>query len=168
MYVQKTNAKQPTLRKPIIVIHIDNTIADIKGSAQRLGLTEDEFKSDIRRFLRNLSPVQGVKEFMERAIMDAEVHVMIDDKESNPVCDAELIWLIAHFKECITDVHVMKRQSVGDYFIHAEPVSIEDWRKDADIAFGSEKYPDWDAVLNRLEPFDTVCKWFDWTEYESR
>ena len=64
------------------------------------------------------------------------------------------------------DVHVMKRQSVGDYFIHAEPVSIEEWHKDADIAFGSAEFPDWVAVLEHLEPFDMVSKWFDWKEYE--
>lgn len=39
------------------------------------------------------------------------------------------------------EVHVMKRQSVADHFIHAEPVSIEEWQKDADIAFGSAEFP---------------------------
>lgn len=61
---------------------------------------------------------------------------------------------------------VAELEVIASIFIHAEPVSTEDWQKDAEIAFGSAELSDWDAVLEHLEPFDMVSKWFDWNEYE--
>ena len=140
------------MKKKIIYIDLDNTLANYLDEAKVCNLTTKEAKRT-KGFFRKLKPIDGAIEAYNLLDKYFEVYILSTAPWSNPDSLMEKIlwvkeWLPNAYKNVIFSHH--KNLNIGDYLIDD---SIKNGAGDflgEHIQIHSNKFPNWESVINYI------------------
>jgi 5'(3')-deoxyribonucleotidase len=137
------------MKKKIIYVDMDNTLADYIGYANECNLNVKDAKH-IRGFFRSLPPMPGAIEAFNKLSEYFDVYILTTVPWSNPLAFAEKIawvkeWLPNCYKNVIASHH--KDLNNGDYLIDdSEKNGAGDFHG-VHIPIHSDKFKNWDDVI---------------------
>lgn len=154
------------MTKKILYIDMDGTISDFNGAIQEAypdmdmsdfaanEKTIDEHCAKNPDIFHHLKPIKGAIEAIDTLWPHYEIYFL-----STPMWDlpssweGKRIWVEKHFGEKVKRRLILthrKDLSLGDYLIDDRLKNGAGEFKGELIHFATDKYPDWDAVLNHL------------------
>ena len=137
----------------ICYIDMDDTLCDFRGAFMReisknknIGYPQSQLK-----FFENLEPIEGAIGAYHILKRHFDVRILTRPSIINPLCYMEKrLWVEKHlgFEEC-KNLFIAPDKTLlrGDYLIDDNPqkgLLVPEWKQ---ILFGSEEFPDWEAVL---------------------
>jgi 5'-nucleotidase len=148
------------LNKKIIYIDMDGVLADYMTAFDKaIEMNPDiKFPQATYGFFANLQPITGAIKAVTQLIDDPifDVHILTSPSVKNPLCYTEKrVWIEKYFNLdlCEKLVIAMNKSLLrGDFLIDdlSTGAGQEDFQGQL-ILFGSEKYPDWSAVLHMFQ-----------------
>ena len=131
---------------------MDGVLCDYAGRAREIGVTLDDAQY-IKGFFGKLEPIPGAIDAFNKLAEDFEVYILSCACWRNPSSFSDkVLWinkyLPAGIKRLILTHH--KDLCVGDYLIDDRPHHGTDKFNGEWIKFGSEKFPDWNSVLDYI------------------
>ncbi len=150
----------------IIHIDMDGVMCQLKGrdglslkETYKQALLENPdapFPFSVPGFFENLKPMPGAIDSVNRLRSWADVYVLTSPSVKNPLCYTEKrLWIEKYFdlefcKKMIITAHkeLIKGHILIDDYTHGKGQDKFEGRL---IHFGSEQYPDWDAVMRDIE-----------------
>ena len=140
------------MKKKIVYIDLDNTLADYMGEAQRLHIDPKEAKH-VKGFFRNLQPLPKAVESYNKLTEHFDVYILSTAPWSNPNSLVEKMeWVKEHFPTAHKNVIFSHRKdlNIGDYLIDDLLKNGADKFTGEHIQIGTERFPDWDTVLTYI------------------
>lgn len=139
------------MKKKIIYIDLDNTLANYSKSANEQGILPSEAKHT-KGFFRNLKPVDGAIEAYNLLDKYFDVYILSTAPWSNPDSLAEKLlwvkeWLPNAYKNVIFSHH--KNLNIGDYLIDDSLCNGASDFTGEHIHIGCE-FPDWNSVIKYI------------------
>ena len=139
--------------KKIIYIDLDNTLADYLALAQEMNVEPKDAKR-IQGFFAQLQPMPGAIDAYNRLAEHFDVYILSTAPWNNPSAWSDkVIWITKHlddvFHKKVVITHC-KHLCKGDILIddrdkHGVTEFEGEW-----IHFGSERFPNWETVLEYL------------------
>lgn len=136
----------------IVYIDLDNTLADYAGEADRRGIPQKEAKH-VKGFFKSLKPLPKAVESYNKLCEHFEVYILSTAPWSNPNSLVEKMeWVKATFPTAHKNVIFSHRKdlNMGDYLIDDMTRNGAGEFKGEHIQIGTEKFPDWDSVINYI------------------
>ena len=142
----------------ILYIDMDNVLVDFGFAVDRLDEKtrkkyEDKF-DEIPGIFSKMEPMEGAVESFKKLSKHFDTYVLSTSPWENPSAWSDkLIWVKKYlgsyaYKRLILTHH--KNLNSGDYLIDDRTKNGVDEFTGEHIHFGSERFPDWDTVLNYL------------------
>ena len=140
------------MKKKIVYIDLDNTLANYSKAANEQGISPIEAKHT-KGFFRNLKPVNGAIEAYNLLDKYFEVYILSTAPWSNPDSLTEkLLWVKEYlpkaYKNVIFSHH--KNLNIGDYLIDDSLGNGAANFTGEHIQIGNFKFPCWTAVINYI------------------
>ncbi len=149
------------MKSKIIYVDMDNVLVDFKSAIEQLS---EEVKNEYNDRLDEVPSIFSLMHPMPNAI---ESYKLLAEKydtyilstspwENHSAAHDKLVWVKQYlgkeaYKRLILSHH--KHLNMGDYLIDDRDAhNGSDKFKGEFIHFGSEKFPDWEAVINYLVP----------------
>jgi 5'(3')-deoxyribonucleotidase len=154
------------MTKKILFFDMDNVLVNFQSGIDRLDeATKQAYEGhidDVPGIFALMDPIEGAKEAVEILAKKYDVYILSTAPWKNPTaCNDKLAWVKKHFdvdgdekknffyKRLILTHH--KNLCHGDYLIDDRPHKCgADKFTGEVIHFGSERFPDWDAVVEYL------------------
>lgn len=145
--------------KKIVYVDMDNTICDFrKGVMDNIlapaNANEEEFPQSKLGFFILLEPIKGAIEAVNKLQEKYDVCIATRPSFPNVGCYTEkAIWIRKHLGyEMQKKLYLApdKSRLIGDYLIDDQTSDGQDKFTGKLMQFGSEKYPNWEAVLQEL------------------
>lgn len=144
--------------KKIVYVDMDNVLVDFPSGIERL--SEDMRQEYDGRFddapeiFKHMDPIEGAVEGFIKLSEVYDTYVLSTSPWNNPSAWSDkLLWIKKHlgdhaYKRLILSHH--KNLNMGDYIIDDRTKRGVDKFTGEHIHFGSERFPDWSAVLAYL------------------
>ena len=144
--------------KKILYIDMDNVLVDFESAVARLDeKTHKKYEGkldDIPGIFSKMEPMEGAVESFKKLSKHFDTYVLSTSPWENPSAWSDkLIWVKKYlgsyaYKRLILTHH--KNLNSGDYLIDDRTKNGVDEFTGEHIHFDSERFPDWDTVLNYL------------------
>ena len=144
--------------KKILYIDMDNVLVDFESAVDRLDeKTRKKYEDkldEIPGIFSKMEPMVGAVESFKKLSKHFDTYVLSTSPWENPSAWSDkLIWVKKYlgsyaYKRLILTHH--KNLNSGDYLIDDRTKNGVDEFTGEHIHFGSERFPDWDTVLNYL------------------
>lgn len=143
------------MRSKILYFDMDNALVDFSSGIARL--PQDVIKKygknldDVPGIFALMRPVQGAVDAFQKLASVYDTYILSTAPWNNPSAWSDkLLWVKEHlgtsaYKRLTLTHH--KNLAIGDYLIDDRIKHGVDQFKGMHIHFGSEKFPDWPAVL---------------------
>lgn len=151
------------MTKPILFFDMDNVLVDFQSGINRLDeQTKQKYEGhldDVPGIFALMDPMPGAIEAVQKLRERYDLYILSTAPWKNPTaCNDKLAWVKKHFggkkgdvfyKRLILTHH--KDFCHGDYLIDDRPdkCGVDKFTGEV-IHFGSERFPDWDAVVEYL------------------
>jgi len=150
---------QKKITKPIVYVDMDGVIADFDKNVHLLG-ERDPARGECAcppEYFFDLDLFEGAQEALHELSKHYEVYILSTPQWKNVLSWTEKVrWIQKHFSELLHKRLILSHDKTllkGDYLIDDR---IQDGAfgtfEGEHIHFGSDKFPDWKAVLNYLTP----------------
>ena len=126
---------------------MDGVLADYNGKANY----KDNPEKEATGFFAELEPIEGAVDAFKKLSEHYDCYILTTAPWSSPIAASEKrIWVENHlgdygFKRLMTSHH--KHLHIGDYLIDDRTVNGAGEFTGKHIHFGTEEFPDWNAVL---------------------
>jgi 5'-nucleotidase len=144
--------------KKILYIDMDNVLVDFPSAFPQIS-AEDKAKyedrlDEVPGIFSLMEPIPGAIEAIKNLSFKFDTYILSTSPWENPSAWSDkLIWVKKYigeyaYKRLILSHH--KNLNMGDYLIDDRLKNGADKFQGEHIHFGSDKFPDWDAVTNYL------------------
>ena len=148
------------MARKILYVDMDNVLVDFKTGIDRLSEhTRFEYKGrldEVPGIFALMKPMPGAIEAYERLAERFDTYVLSTSPWENPTAWSDkLLWIQKHLGSTAHKRLILshnKHLNAGDYLIDDRTKNGADRFKGEHIHFGTEQFPDWDAVLAYLIP----------------
>jgi 5'-nucleotidase len=144
--------------KKVLYVDMDNVLVDFQSGVDKLSrdvVREYEgHLDDVPGIFKNMEPMPGAVDSFKELAVRFDTYVLSTAPWKNPSAWSEKVLWIKHYigpaaeKRLIITHH--KNLNFGDYLIDDRTDRGQDSFKGELILFGSEKFPDWPAVMEYL------------------
>lgn len=147
-----------TTKKQIVYVDMDGPSANFdKARDQILEVDPEGHECKVREgFFAGLEVVDGAKDALHELAEHYELYFLSTPTWSNSQCAKEKFdWVKEHFPELMFKRLILSHNKgllKGDYLIDDRITNGVDGFEGEHIHFGTEKFPDWKAVLSYLLP----------------
>ena len=152
------------MKKKIVYVDMDNTIVDFKSGIAKLSKEDQEqYKNnfdDHPEIFALMEPINGAKDALQKLNQYYKLYILSTAPWDNPnAWKQKREWVEKYFgkgeenifyKKVILSHH--KNLVEGDILIDDRPNNGAKQFKGKWIQFGSDKYPNWDTIVKKLEP----------------
>jgi len=152
------------MKKKIVYVDMDNTIVDFKSGIEKLSKEDQEkFKDnfdDHPEIFASMEPIDGAIEALKELNNHFDLYILSTAPWDNPnAWKHKREWIEKYFgkgkenifyKKVILSHH--KNLNRGDILIDDRPNNGAKNFKGNWIQYGSEKFPDWETILQKLKP----------------
>lgn len=142
----------------IVYVDMDGVLVDFESGID--SLTEQELKSYENRFdevpgiFSRMKPIKGAIESFQKLTKHYNVYILSTAPWENPTAlNDKLMWIKDHIGELAKKRVIFshnKHLNMGDYLIDDRTVNGAGDFKGTHIHFGTERFPNWEAVLQFL------------------
>jgi 5'-nucleotidase len=141
-----------------IYVDMDGVLCDFRGPFNKIhkedGTHEQKFPQSRYGFFLNLEPMPGAIYAMKRMMQDFDLYILSRPSIKNPMCWTEkAVWVENHLGfDMLSRLILCSNKSLlmGDYLIDDQTEYGQTEFQGEFIHFGTEKFPDWPAVLSHL------------------
>ena len=148
------------MARKILYVDMDNVLVDFKTGIDRLSEhTRSEYKGrldEVPGIFALMKPMQRAIEAYERLAERFDTYVLSTSPWENPTAWSDkLLWIQKNLGSTAHKRLILshnKHLNAGDYLIDDRTKNGADRFKGEHIHFGTEQFPDWDAVLAYLIP----------------
>src|SRR6056300_91376 len=152
------------MKKKIVYVDMDNTIVDFKSGIEKLSKEDQEkFKDNLDdhpEIFALMEPIDGAIEALKKLNNHFDLYILSTAPWDNPnAWKHKREWVERYFgkgkenifyKKVILSHH--KNLNKGDILIDDRPNNGAEKFKGKWIQYGSEKFPDWETILQKLKP----------------
>ena len=140
------------MKKKIIYIDLDNTLANYSKAANEQGILPSEAKHT-KGFFRSLKPIDGAAEAYNLLDKHFDVYILSTAPWSNPESLTEKLYWVKEYlpkayKNVIFSHH--KNLNIGDYLIDDSLGNGASDFTGEHIYIGSFKFPNWKSVIKYI------------------
>lgn len=140
------------MKKKVVYIDLDNTLADYLGEAERRGIPPKEAKH-MKGFFLSLQPIGNAVESYDKLSRYFDVYILSTAPWSNPDSLSEKVlwvkkWLPNAYKNVIFSHH--KDLNIGDYLIDDLDKNGAAEFQGEHIKIHSSEFPDWNSVVEYI------------------
>jgi len=146
------------MNEEIVYVDMDNVLVDFPWGVQQLSekkLASYEGRLDeIPDFFSNLPPIEGAIDGFKRLQQQYDTYILSTGPWNNPSAWSDkLLWVQKHlpqkgYKRLILSHN--KHLNAGDYLIDDRQANGAGQFKGEHLHFGSNRFPDWDSILEYL------------------
>lgn len=143
----------------IVYVDMDGVLVDFESGID--SLTEQELKSYENRFdevpgiFSRMKPIEGAIESFQKLTNHYNVYILSTAPWENPTAlNDKLMWIKDHIGEKAKKRVIFshnKHLNMGDYLIDDRTANGAGDFKGTHIHFGTERFPNWEAVLQFLK-----------------
>jgi len=145
---------QQTMEKSIIYIDMDNVLVDFNSAVEQLSqetLDIYKYKEDVPGIFSLMKPLKGAVEAFDYLADRYDVYILSTAPWNNPSAWSDkLLWVKRYLGEKATKRLILshhKDLNRGDYLIDDRLKNGAAEFPGTLIQFGSEQFPDWEAVM---------------------
>jgi 5'-nucleotidase len=143
----------------IVYVDMDGVLVDFESGIN--SLTEQELKSyenrlhEVPGIFSRMKPIEGAIESFQKLTNHYNVYILSTAPWENPTAlNDKLMWIKDHIGELAKKRVIFshnKHLNMGDYLIDDRTANGAGDFKGTHIHFGSEKFPNWETVLQFLK-----------------
>lgn len=174
LFIQLNNPNIKAMTKKILFFDMDNVLVDFESGVKKLdeatkqeygeyydsdGVKHEAHYDDVPGIFALMEPMDGADKAVEKLAEKYDVYILSTAPWKNPTaCNDKLAWVKKYYgdkdesvfhKRLILTHH--KNLCHGDYLIddHPEKCGVDKFSGEV-IHFGSERFPNWNAVVEYL------------------
>lgn len=148
------------MSRKILYIDMDNVLVDFPSGIARLSqeivIKHEDSLDEVPGIFSLMDPMPGAVESFDQLAGMYDTYILSTSPWENPTAWSDkLLWVKKHlgkpaYKRLILSHH--KNLNYGDYLVDDRVKNGADRFQGEHIHFGTEKFPDWEAVLTYLKP----------------
>ena len=141
-------------KEKVLYVDMDNVLVDFQSGIDALASEDKEAYDNCPHIFSKMVPIKGAIESFKRLSTVYDTYILSTSPWDNPTAlNDKLDWIKRYlgdvaYKRAIFTHH--KHLNKGDYLIDDRTKNGADRFEGELIQFGSDRFPDWDAVLAYL------------------